>query len=79
MIYGNPGDQAVDDAAVAAFTQAYGERAASLPPVTIVIAAYNEAGSIGPVVEALPEQVCGLATATVVVADGCADGTARRP
>ena len=64
MIYGNPGDQAVDDAAVAAFTQAYGERAASLPPVTIVIAAYNEAGSIGPVVEALPEQVCGLATAT---------------
>src|SRR6516164_8017623 len=76
MIYGNPGDQAVDDAAVAAFTQAYGERAASLPPVTIVFAAYNEAGSIGPVVEALPEQVCGLATATIVVADGCADGTA---
>ena len=77
MIYGNPGDQAVDDAVVAAFTEAYGERAASLPPVTIVIAAYNEAGSIGPVVEALPEQVCGLATATVVVADGCADGTAK--
>jgi glycosyltransferase involved in cell wall biosynthesis len=77
MTYGNPRDQAVDDAAVAAFTKAYGERATSLPPVAIVIAAYNEAGSIGPVIEELPAQVCGLATATVVVADGCADGTAK--
>jgi glycosyltransferase involved in cell wall biosynthesis len=77
MIYGNPGDQVVDDAAVAAFAEAYGERATSLPPVAIVIAAYNEAGSVGPVIEALPERVCGLATATIVVADGCADGTAK--
>jgi glycosyltransferase involved in cell wall biosynthesis len=77
MIYSDPRDQAVDDAAVAAFTQGYGERATGLPPVVIVIAAYNEAGAIGPVIEALPEQVCGLATATIVVADGCADGTAK--
>ena len=77
MIYGNPRDQAVDDAAAAAFTQGYGERATSLPPVAIVIAAYNEAGAIGPVIEALPEQVCGLATVTIVVADGCTDGTAK--
>src|SRR6516165_1043461 len=77
MIYGNPGDQAVDDAAVAAFAEAYGQRVTSLPPVAIVIAAYNEAGAIGPVIEALPGQVCGLATATVVVADGCVDGTAK--
>jgi glycosyltransferase involved in cell wall biosynthesis len=77
MTYSHPRDQAVDDAAVAAFTGAYGERATGLPPVAIVIAAYNEAGAIGPVVEALPEQVCGLATATIVVADGCADGTAK--
>ena len=56
MIYSNPRDQAVDDAAVAAFAQAYGERAASLPPVAIVIAAYNEAGAIGPVIEALPAE-----------------------
>ena len=42
-----------------------------------MIAAYNEAGAIGPVIEALPEQVCGLATAAIVVADGCADGTAK--
>src|ERR1700730_17745163 len=75
--YSNPRDQAVDDAAVAAFTQSYGERAPSLSPVAIVIAAYNEAGAIGPVIEALPEQVCGLATTVIVVADRCADGTAK--
>ena len=77
MIYSNPRDQVVDDAALAAFTDTYGERAASLPPVAIVIAAYNEEGAIGPVIEALPEQVCGLATAAVIVADGCADGTVK--
>jgi glycosyltransferase involved in cell wall biosynthesis len=77
MIYSSPRDQAIDDEAAAAFTQAYGERATSLPPVAIVIAAYNEEGAIGPVIEALPGQVCGLATAAIVVADGCADGTVK--
>jgi glycosyltransferase involved in cell wall biosynthesis len=77
MSYSNPKDQAVDDAAEAAFREAYGERATSLPPVAIVIAAYNEAGAIGPVIEELPAQICGLATTTIVVADGCADGTAK--
>jgi len=76
VIYKNPEDQAVDDAAVKVFADAYGERATSLPPVAIVIAAYNEEGAIGPVIQALPAEVCGLATATIVVADGCADGTA---
>ncbi len=76
MIYPDPEDQVVDDAAIKAFIDAYGERATRLPPVAIVIAAYNEAGAIGPVIEALPAEVCGLATATIVVADGCADGTA---
>ena len=67
MIYGSPRDRATDDAAVAVFTKAYGERGASLPPVAIVIAAYNEEGAIGPVVEALPEEACGLASAAIVV------------
>jgi glycosyltransferase involved in cell wall biosynthesis len=75
MAYGNPADQVVDDAAVKAFVQGYGDRATRLAPVAIVIAAYNEEGAIGPVIEALPGEVCGLATVTVVVADGCADGT----
>src|SRR5579862_4676454 len=77
MIYSSPRDQAIDDAAVQAFAQSYGERATHLPPVAIVIAAYNEEGAVGPVIEALPETVCGLATAAIVVADGCADGTAK--
>src|SRR5215831_3936791 len=77
MIYKDPQDQVIDDDAIKALVDACGERVTSLPPVAIVIAAYNEAGAIGPVVEALPEQVCGLATATIVVADGCADGTAK--
>src|SRR5260370_8434809 len=72
MIYSNLQDQVVDDAAVAAFTQSYGERATSLPPVAVVIAAYNEAGAIRPVIEALPPEVCGLGTTALVVADGCA-------
>jgi glycosyltransferase involved in cell wall biosynthesis len=76
MIYSNPQDQVVDDAAIKAFIDAYGERGTHLPPVAIVIAAYNEEGAIGPVVRALPGQVCGLAAAAIVVADGCADGTA---
>jgi glycosyltransferase involved in cell wall biosynthesis len=76
VIYKDPRDQVIDDDAIKGLIDAYGERVTSLPPVVIVIAAYNEAGAIGPVVEALPAQVCGLATATIVVADGCADSTA---
>ena len=76
MTYKDPRDQVIDDDAIKALIDAYGERVTSLPPVAIVIAAYNEAGAIGPVVEALPAEVCGLATATIVVADGCADSTA---
>ena len=77
MTYSNPADQAIDDAAVQAFAQNYGERATALPPVAIVIAAYNEEGAVGPVIEALPETVCGLAAVAIVVADGCADSTAK--
>jgi glycosyltransferase involved in cell wall biosynthesis len=76
MIYSNPADETIDDAAIAAFGQAYGSSAGTLPPVAIVIAAYNEEGAIGPVIEALPAEVCALATTTIVVSDGCKDATA---
>src|SRR5208337_4712302 len=59
VIYSNPQDQVVDDTAIKVFTDAYGERATSLPLVAIVIAAYNEEGAIGPVIQALPAEVCG--------------------
>jgi glycosyltransferase involved in cell wall biosynthesis len=68
---------AVDAAAIAAFTSQYGARAAALPPLVIVIAAYNEEGAIGPVLEALPPVVCGLDVAKIVVSDGSADATVK--
>ena len=70
-------NQAVDSAALAAMRDEYGDRVHSLAPVAIVIAAYNEEGGIGPVISALPNAVCGLPTVTIVVADGCQDGTAQ--
>jgi glycosyltransferase involved in cell wall biosynthesis len=66
---------AIDTQAVAAFVAEYGERATALPPLAIVIAAYNEQGAIGPVVEALPKEVLGQSTAVIVVSDGSKDGT----
>ncbi|HYB86870.1 MAG TPA: glycosyltransferase family 2 protein [Streptosporangiaceae bacterium] len=67
----------VDDTAVGAFFAEAGEAARKLPPVAIVIAAYNEADVIGQVIEALPAEICGLKTAVVVVSDGSKDKTAR--
>ena len=69
--------EAIDAAAIDAFTIQYGTRATALPPLAIVIAAFNEQGAIGPVVEALPPSVLGLDTATIVVSDGSADGTVK--
>lgn len=70
-------DDAVDAAAIAAFTSQYGARATSMPPLAIVIAAYNEQGAIGPVVEALPKTTSGLDVTTIVVSDGSADSTVK--
>jgi glycosyltransferase involved in cell wall biosynthesis len=67
----------IDDDALRVMYAAYGERAAKLPPVALVIAAYNEEGAIGPVIEELPRVVCGLPAEVIVVADGCADATVK--
>ncbi|MBX6765643.1 MAG: glycosyltransferase family 2 protein [Actinomadura rubrobrunea] len=64
----------VDEAALAAFRAEYGTR---LPPVAIVIAAYNEEQGIGEVVASLPATVAGHETATIVVVDGSTDATAE--
>jgi CTP:molybdopterin cytidylyltransferase MocA len=69
-------DAAIDAAAASAFFAEYGDRAAKLPPVAIVIAAFNEEGVIGHVAEALPATVCGLDTVVIVVSDGSNDETA---
>ncbi len=43
--------------------------------IAIVIPAYNEADNIGYVLDQIPDEVCGLPTATLVVDDGSRDGT----
>lgn len=43
--------------------------------VAILIPAYNEADNIGEVLDRLPREVCGVATAVLVVDDGSRDGT----
>ncbi|HEX7994901.1 MAG TPA: glycosyltransferase family 2 protein [Streptosporangiaceae bacterium] len=69
--------EAIDAAAIDAFSSQYGTRATTLPPLAIVIAAYNEEGAIGPVIEALPQEVSGLKVAKIVVSDGSADATVK--
>jgi glycosyltransferase involved in cell wall biosynthesis len=75
--YAGPADIAIDDTALGAMAAQYGDRVRKLPPVALVIAAYNEEGAVGPVVQNLPAEICGLQTATIVVADGCADATGK--
>jgi glycosyltransferase involved in cell wall biosynthesis len=70
-------DEAIDSAAIRAFHEEFGDRATRLPPLAIVIAAFNEEGAIGPVVEALPANVAGLAAETIVVSDGSVDSTGK--
>jgi glycosyltransferase involved in cell wall biosynthesis len=70
-------DEVIDSAAVQAFTEEFGDQATGLPPVAIVIAAFNEEGAIGPVVEGLPRTVGGLAAAAIVVSDGSVDATGK--
>jgi hypothetical protein len=65
----------VDRRALADFGERYG--AVRLAPVAIVIAAYDEADAIGPVLDAVPGRSCGLEVDTLVVVDGATDATAE--
>ena len=46
-----------------------------LAKVAVLIPAYDEEASVGDVLAAIPREVCGLETATLVVDDGSRDGT----
>jgi glycosyltransferase involved in cell wall biosynthesis len=48
----------------------------TLAPVVVVIPAYDEAENVGAVIEAMPESVCGLRLAPLVIDDGSNDDTA---
>ncbi|MBB4683062.1 glycosyltransferase [Amycolatopsis jiangsuensis] len=65
---------AVDDGAVADFHERH--PGAELSELTVVIAAYNEAGGIGQVLEDMPEECRGLRVDVLVVVDGGTDDTA---
>lgn len=64
-----------DAAAADAFRSEYGD-AVEFAPVTVVIAAYNEESTIGPVLRRIPEAVLGMPLSTLVVVDGARDATA---
>ena len=70
-------DDRTDREASQAFADHYGTRATQLPSLAIVIAAYNEEGAIGPVIESLPRAVSGLDVAKIVVSDGSVDATVK--
>ncbi len=63
-----------DRQAIEAFRVGYPD--ASCNPVTVVIAAYNEAGNIGAVLDRIPTHVCSLPVSVLVVDDGSQDQTA---
>jgi len=64
-----------DAAASTSFRGRYGDQV--LAPVTVVIAAYNEASGLGAVLDELPATVAGLAVDVLVIDDGSSDGTAE--
>ncbi|WP_020386804.1 glycosyltransferase family 2 protein [Kribbella catacumbae] len=62
--------EALDD-----FRERHGEPA--FAPLVVVIAAYNEAGGIGPVLANMPKTCAGLPVDVLVVVDGAEDNTAE--
>ena len=70
----SPYPDEADAAALAEFTTREGS--SRFAPITVVIAAYNEAEGIGPVLDAVPSASCGLPVDTLVVVDGATDDTA---
>lgn len=64
-----------DSEALDAFRERLGEPA--FAPLVVVIAAYNEAGGIGPVLANIPTTCAGLPVDVLVVVDGAEDNTAE--
>ena len=65
----------VDSEALDDFRERHGDPA--FAPLVVVIAAYNEAGGIGPVLANMPKTCAGLPVDVLVVVDGAEDDTAE--
>ena len=65
-----------DEAAVADFRARYGPDF-ELAPVVVLIAAYNEAQTIGAVIDDQPDECLGLPVKPLIVVDGATDDTAK--
>ncbi|MGH3540474.1 MAG: glycosyltransferase family 2 protein, partial [Pseudonocardiaceae bacterium] len=70
-----PYPDAMDSAMVREFART--ESDVTFAPVVVVIAAYNEERCIGAVLAAVPPMSCGVPVDTLVIVDGCTDGTAE--
>lgn len=64
----------IDRTAIAAFDERYATP--HLSPVTVVIAAYEEASGLPAVLAGMPDRVCGLPLDVLVIDDGSSDTTA---
>jgi Glycosyl transferase family 2 len=65
----------VDIATMSEFSRVEGE--VRFAPVVVIIAAYNEEDCIGAVLAAVPPMSCSVPVDTLVIVDGCTDGTAQ--
>lgn len=70
-------DHLVRFTALERFKQAY-PKLIPLPPITVIIPAFNEAGNIGHVLAELPDEIAGRALTAIVIDDGSTDGTAEK-
>ncbi|MCQ4079555.1 glycosyltransferase family 2 protein [Streptomyces sp. RB6PN25] len=64
-----------DTAAAEDFRREYGDDV-TFAPVTVVMAAFNEEHTIGPVLRRIPASALGMPVSALVVVDGARDGTA---
>ncbi len=68
-----PDTASITSAARKAFARSYPD--VKLQPLVVVIAAYNEAGNIGPVLDEIPEEIAAVRVSRLVIDDGSTDDT----
>jgi glycosyltransferase involved in cell wall biosynthesis len=68
-----PDTAAITSAALTAFSSTYPDL--KLQPLVIVIAAYNEADNMGPVLDEVPAEISDVPVSLLVIDDGSADAT----